>query len=79
MSVEKELVRRYFQEVLDQGRVELIEELFHPQCVMHRPKIEVSCGGPLSSMVLHAATDFVRLRASRVAIEKSFVIDCLAR
>jgi predicted ester cyclase len=37
LSIEKELVRRYFHEILDQGRVELVEEIFHPQCVMHRP------------------------------------------
>jgi predicted ester cyclase len=37
LSAEKEVVRRYFHEVLDRGRVELIEELFHPECVMHRP------------------------------------------
>jgi predicted ester cyclase len=37
LSDEQELVRRYFYEVLDQGRVELIDDLFHPQCVMHRP------------------------------------------
>jgi predicted ester cyclase len=36
-SAEKELVRRYFHEVLDEGRLELIEDLFHRQCVMHRP------------------------------------------
>ena len=36
-SVHNEVVRSYFHEVLDQGNVELIEELFHPQCVMHRP------------------------------------------
>jgi len=37
LSAEAELVRRYFHEVLDQGKVELIEDLFHPRCVMHRP------------------------------------------
>jgi predicted ester cyclase len=37
LSVEQELVRRYFHEVLDHGKLELIEDLFHPQCVMHRP------------------------------------------
>ena len=37
LSAEKELVRRYFHEVLDQGKVELVNELFHPHCVMHRP------------------------------------------
>lgn len=30
-------MRRYFHEVLDQGKVDVVEELFHPQCVMHRP------------------------------------------
>ena len=37
LSVQKEAVRRYFHEVLDQGKVQLIEQLFHPDCVMHRP------------------------------------------
>ena len=37
LSAEAELVRRYFHEVLDQGKVEFIEDLFHPRCVMHRP------------------------------------------
>ena len=36
-SVEERAVRRYFHEVLDQGKVEVIEDLFHPQCLMHRP------------------------------------------
>jgi predicted ester cyclase len=37
LVVEEQLVRRYFHEVLDQGKVEVIDDLFHPQCVMHRP------------------------------------------
>ena len=37
LSTEKELLRRYFHEVLDRGKVELIDDLFHPDCVMHRP------------------------------------------
>ena len=37
LSAEAELVRRYFHEVLDQGKIEVIDEIFHPQCVMHRP------------------------------------------
>jgi predicted ester cyclase len=37
LSAQKETVRRYFHEVLDQGKVQLVEELFHPDCVMHRP------------------------------------------
>lgn len=37
LSGEKQLVRRYFHEVLDQGKVDLVDELFHLQCAMHRP------------------------------------------
>lgn len=36
-SDEERALRRYFHEVLDQGKVTVIEEIFHPQCVMHRP------------------------------------------
>ena len=27
----------YFDDILDRARVELVEEIFHPECVMHRP------------------------------------------
>lgn len=37
LSAETGSVRRYFHEILDRGRVELVEEIFHPECVMHRP------------------------------------------
>jgi len=37
LLVHEQLVRRYFHEALDQGKTEVLEELFHPQCVMHRP------------------------------------------
>jgi len=36
-SAHEALVRSYFHDVLDQGKVQLINEIFHPQCVMHRP------------------------------------------
>lgn len=42
LPAEKEAVRRYFHEGLDQGKVEVIEELFHHNCVMHRPGGSVS-------------------------------------
>lgn len=35
--IHEELVRRYFHEILDRGQIELIEETFHPQCLLHRP------------------------------------------
>jgi predicted ester cyclase len=37
LTGQKDAVRSYFHEVLDQGKVQLIEQLFHPDCVMHRP------------------------------------------
>jgi len=37
LLAEEKLVRRYFHEVLDQGRIDLVDDLFHPRCVMHRP------------------------------------------
>ena len=40
-AIHEELLRRYFFEALDQGKVRIIDEIFHPQCVMHRP------GGPV--------------------------------
>ena len=36
-AIHEELVRRYFHEILDRGQIELIDEIFHPQCIMHRP------------------------------------------
>jgi predicted ester cyclase len=36
-SAEERAIRRYFHEVLDQGKSEIIDDLFHPQCLMHRP------------------------------------------
>jgi predicted ester cyclase len=36
-SVHGRVVRSYFHKVLDPGNVELVEALFHPRCVMHRP------------------------------------------
>jgi predicted ester cyclase len=36
-SAEERAICRYFHEVLDKGKAEIIEDLFHPQCLMHRP------------------------------------------
>ena len=33
------LIRRYFEDVLDEGHVSLVEELFAPDCVVHRPEL----------------------------------------
>ena len=40
-STEQRAIRRYFHEVLDNGNAAIIDDLFHPQCVMHRPGGEV--------------------------------------
>jgi predicted ester cyclase len=38
-AANKAVVRRYFEEVLDGGHVSLVEELFAPNCVIHRPEL----------------------------------------
>jgi predicted SnoaL-like aldol condensation-catalyzing enzyme len=38
----KAVVERYFSEVLDQGRIELMPELMTPDVVLHRPGFDVS-------------------------------------
>ena len=35
----KEIVRRYFGEVVDKGRVEILGDLFANDCVIHRPEM----------------------------------------
>ena len=57
-SVHNEVVRRYFHEVLDQGNVELIENLFHPQCVMHRPGGTVAGLDAVRDVVAHRKETF---------------------
>ena len=37
-AANKAVVRRYFEDVLDGGQVSLVEELFAPDCVVHRPE-----------------------------------------
>jgi predicted ester cyclase len=52
-SVHERLVRRYFNEVLDQEKPEVIEELFHPKCVMHRPGGTVNGLDAVRNVVAH--------------------------
>ena len=60
LSAEEDSVRRYFHEVLDQGKVELIEELFHPRCVMHRPGGTVVGIGSVRGVVEHRKETFAQ-------------------
>jgi predicted ester cyclase len=36
-EVNKAIVRRYFQEILDGGNLDLVDEIFDPQYVLHDP------------------------------------------
>jgi predicted ester cyclase len=36
---QKAIVRRYFEEVLDQRKIELIDELVTTDCIIHRPEM----------------------------------------
>ena len=38
IAVNKSVVHRYFEDVLDGGQVSLVETLFAPDCVVHRPE-----------------------------------------
>ena len=57
-SVQGQVVRSYFHKVLDQGNVELIEDLFHPQCVMHRPGGTVVGLDAVRAVVAHRKETF---------------------
>ena len=57
----KAVVERYFREVLDGGRVELMRELFAPDAVLHRPGFDVRGVEPAMQRlraVLDDATEF---------------------
>lgn len=57
-SVQGQAVRSYFHKVLDQGNVELIEDLFHPQCVLHRPGGTVVGLDAVRAVVAHRKETF---------------------
>ncbi len=41
MSVasQKDIVRRYFEEVVDAGRVDILDQLFTDSCIIYRPEL----------------------------------------
>ena len=59
-SVHSQVVRSYFHKVLDQGKVKLIEDLFHPQCVMHRPGGTVVGLDAVRNVVAHRKETFAQ-------------------
>ena len=39
-ALNKATVRRYFEEVLDQGKLDVLDEIVATDCVIHRPEIQ---------------------------------------
>ena len=42
---QKEVVRRYFEEVLDKGKIDILDELATTDCVIHRPEMPEPIAG----------------------------------
>ena len=57
MSIEqnKELMRRYFREALDQGRPEIVDDLFTKDCTIYRPDMEPFEGSESVQMIVTLA------------------------
>jgi predicted ester cyclase len=60
--IEELALRKYFHEVLDQGKAEVIDEIFHPQCVMHRPGGVVTGIDAVRAVAAHRKETFSRFR-----------------
>jgi predicted ester cyclase len=41
-STQQRLVLSYFRDVLDAGKLELLDQMFHADCVIHRPEGEIN-------------------------------------
>lgn len=61
-SAEERAVRRYFHEVLDQGKAEIIDELFHPRCLMHRPAGDVVGLDAVRAVAAHRKETFSQFK-----------------
>lgn len=51
----KKVVRRYFEEALDPGNPDILEELFADNCVIYRPGLEPLHGLEMISLIVTAA------------------------
>jgi predicted ester cyclase len=58
MSAQEKVVLSYFHDVLDGGKVELIDSLFQPDCAIHRPEGESKGLAPLRAMAQTRKTGF---------------------
>ena len=45
VSHQKAIVRRYFEEVLDRRKIEILNELVTADCIIHRPEMAEPIGG----------------------------------
>jgi len=57
-SPQQQMVIRYFEQVLDQGRVEVLEELIDPDCAIHRPEGQLKGLTAFRSMVAGRRANF---------------------
>jgi predicted ester cyclase len=61
-SAEERAIRRYFHEMLDQGEAEIIDDLFHPQCIMHRPGGDVMGRDAVRAVADHRKETFSQFK-----------------
>ncbi len=57
-SPQKQMVIRYFEQVLDAGKVDVLDELIDAQCAIHRPEGELKGLPALRSMVAGRRASF---------------------
>jgi predicted ester cyclase len=60
---DKDTVRRYFEEVLDQRNLDLLDEIVAPDCLIHRPEVQEPIRGRLAfrqalESILHVYSEF---------------------
>ncbi|MBI4907314.1 MAG: nuclear transport factor 2 family protein [Acidobacteria bacterium] len=57
-GAQRRIVLRYFHEVLDGGKVEVLEELLLPDCVIHRPEGELKGLAAMRNMLAARRANF---------------------
>jgi predicted ester cyclase len=73
IEANKALVRRYLQEVLDNGNLDLLDELFSADCIIHRPEF------PDPIVGLEGFKAFLALGLTRIFCEmKTTLLDIVA-
>lgn len=57
-DAQQRIVLRYFHEVLDGGKAEVLEELLLPDCVIHRPEGELTGLAAIRNMLAARRVNF---------------------